>query len=170
MLSFDMNAIQNKAVQVDGELSPSDPVWQEDDVRPAEPVHVSGRLSTAGPGRFFFSGHVEGTAVSACRRCLTDVRAGVDEDVQFLFVEPDDEGAEDPDVFLLDSREGTIDLRPAVREHWMVSVPRYPVCREDCQGFCPTCGTDLNEQQCDCAPQTTDTRWDALRNLRGNSD
>jgi uncharacterized protein len=165
MLSFDTRSLDEKAVQVDGQLSSDDPVWQEEDPRPVEPVQVTGRLSAAGPGRYFFSGRVEGTASAECRRCLTGVSAAVDEDVQFIFVEPGTEDADEPDVFPVDERTGEVDLRAAVREHWLLSVPRYPVCREDCKGFCPTCGTNRNEGACDCAPTSTDPRWDALRDL-----
>ncbi|HKG93257.1 MAG TPA: DUF177 domain-containing protein [Gemmatimonadaceae bacterium] len=170
MLSFDTRSLEEKAVQVDGQLASDDPVWKEEDPRPVEPVQVTGRLSTAGPGRYYFSGRIEGTAAAECRRCLTELRASVDEDVQLIFVEPGTEDADDPDMFPVDERTGEVDLRPAVREHWLLSVPGYALCREDCQGFCPTCGTDRNNGSCDCAPTSTDPRWDALRNHGRSAD
>ena len=56
MLSFDIRSLESKAEQVNGSLSPDDDVWQEGDARPAKPVEVSGRLSSANEGRFYFSG------------------------------------------------------------------------------------------------------------------
>ena len=41
----------------------------------------------------------------------------------------------------------------------------FALCRDDCKGLCPRCGADLNAGPCDCAPQTADPRWDALRKL-----
>ena len=61
-----------------------------------------------------------------------------------------------------------LDMRPALREQWLLAVPAFVHCREDCKGLCPTCGTDLNVGACDCAP-TTDSRWESLRNVRGHS-
>jgi len=166
MLSIDIRALESKPAQVDGDLAVDDPIWEEGDPVPAEPVHVTGRLSAAGPGRYYFSGRVEGTAVGECRRCLTDVRAHVSDDAHLFYMEAGEEGAEDdPDVYLLDPRASAIDLRPAIREHWLLAVPTYVQCREDCQGLCPTCGADLNKGACDCPP-TTDGRWEALRKLR----
>src|SRR5215208_1339591 len=113
MLSFDIRSLEDRAVQVAGQLAPDDPVWQEEDPRPTELVQVTGRLSTAGPGRFYFSGHMQGTASSECRRCLTPLSASVDEDVQFIFAEPGTEDADEPDIFSVDERSGEVDLRPA---------------------------------------------------------
>jgi uncharacterized protein len=168
MLSFDIRSLASKAVQVDGYLPADDPVWREEDVRPSRPVHVVGRLSAAGPNRYYFSGHLDGEAAAECRRCLTDVSVSIAEDVQLLFVESGTEGDDDPDVFVVDSRARELDMRPALREQWLLAVPAFVQCRDDCKGLCPTCGTDLNTGTCDCTP-ATDSRWDALRKVRGQS-
>ena len=168
MLSFDIRSLASKAVQVDGSLPVDDSVWREEDVRPSGPVHVVGRLSAAGPNRYYFSGHLDGEAAAECRRCLTDVSVSVAEDVQLLFMEAGTEGDDDPDVHVVDPRAHELDLRPALREQWVLAVPAFVQCQDDCKGLCPTCGTDLNAGTCDCAP-ATDSRWDTLRKVRGQS-
>lgn len=167
MLSFDIRALEHQAVSVDGELSPDDPVWAEGDFVPAGPIRVRGRLSTAGHGRFYWHGTIEGIATMPCRRCLADASAPVRSEEHLIFVEPDDQDAkDDPDVYQLDPRAAEIDLRPAIREQWLVNVPAFLLCREDCQGLCPTCGADLNAGPCGCPTDTSgDPRWDALRAL-----
>ena len=60
-------------------------------------------------------------------------------------------------------------MRPALREQWLLAVPAFAQCRVDCKGLCPTCGADLNAGACDCAP-VTDSRWDTLRKVRGQSN
>ena len=168
MLSFDIRTLDSKAVQVDGALAPDDPVWEESDPTPDGPVQVRGRLSPAGSGRFYFSGELEGRFRGECRRCLTPVTAPVAESgLHLIFVESDDdEAADDPDVYLLDPRQPELDLRPAIREHWLLSVPGFVECRPDCKGLCPTCGADLNAGDCGCTPTATDSRWDALRSVK----
>ena len=168
MLSFDIRALDSHAVSVDDALAVDDPVWEESDPVPAEPVRVKGRLSSAGSGRFYFSGELEGRVNGECRRCLTPVTSPVQErGLHLIFVESDDEEtADDPDVYLLDPRQPELDLRPAIREHWLLSVPGFAECRTDCKGLCPTCGADLNAVDCGCAPTVTDSRWDALRSAR----
>jgi uncharacterized protein len=171
MLSFDLRALDAHAIAVDGVLPPDDPVWIESDPRPAaEGVRVTGRLSTAGPGRYYFSGALDGAVDAECRRCLTDVRAPVEDELHVVFADADDaEVDDDPDVYRLDPRSQELDLRPAIREQWLLSVPAFVECRADCKGLCPSCGADRNTDACRCETAAVDPRWDALRSLRGES-
>ena len=166
MLSFDIRSLESHAAHVDGRLAPDDPVWEEGDVRPAEPIKVEGRLSVAGQSRFYFSGRVHGKTEVPCRRCLKEVEVSVDEDSHFIFSSEGEDSEDDPDVYPFDPLAATLDLRPAVRETWLLGVPGYALCREDCKGLCPNCGTDWNNGTCDCVPASTESRWDALRAIR----
>ena len=166
MLSFDIRSLEHHGVAVDGMLSPDDGIWQDDDPRPSGPLHVTGRLSTAGAGRYYWHGRIEGDVVMPCRRCLNDASAHVSGEEHVIFVDADDEEADNPDVYTLDPRADEIDLRPAIREQWLLIVPAFVLCRDDCKGLCPTCGVDLNAGECHCPPQVSvDSRWDALRSL-----
>jgi uncharacterized protein len=169
MLSFDIRSLEIKAVHVDGEIRPDDPIWEPGDVRPTEPIRVTGRLSSAGEGRFYFTGRIDGRFELPCRLCLDEVDVEVDEDVHLLLAETGAEEADDPDVFLYDPNERMLDLRPAIRENWLLSAPAYVQCREDCKGLCPTCGTNLNETTCTCTTSKTDSRWDALLKHKSKS-
>jgi uncharacterized protein len=169
MLSFDIRSLETKAVHVDGSLKPDDPIWESADVRPTEPIHVTGRLSSAGEGRFYFTGRIEGRIELPCRLCLEEVDVEVDEDVHLLLAETGAEEADDPDVFLYDPNERMLDLRPSIRENWLLTVPAYVQCREDCKGLCPTCGINLNESTCSCTPTKTESRWDALLKHKSKS-
>jgi uncharacterized protein len=163
MLSFDLRSLEIQAATVAGELAADDPIWDEHDPRPAGPLRVTGRLSRAGAGRFYFHGSIEGTAAGECRRCLADVTTPVALDSYLIFAEMGlGEADEESDEFLFDPGERALDLRPAVREDWLLAAPAFPLCREDCKGLCPTCGADLNEGPCACPP-AADDRWAALR-------
>jgi uncharacterized protein len=172
MLSFDIRSLEREAAAVDAVLPANDDVWIEEDVlRPVrEGVRVTGRLSSAGSGRYYFSGHLSGVTQQECRRCLVAVESEVDADVHVLFAEPGGEDEDDPDVYPLEGARGDlIDLRQAVREQWLLEVPAFSVCRPDCRGLCPKCGADLNAGACGCAPDIDD-RWDALRKIRDASE
>jgi uncharacterized protein len=165
MLSFDIRSIETRAAVVDDTMATDDPVWQTGDPIPAAPVRVTGRLSSAGAGRFYWHGRVDGDVVLPCRRCLTDTTVHVHDESHVIFAEAGSDEADDPDVQVLDERSRQIDLRPTVREQWLLNVPSYAVCREDCKGICPSCGKDLNDGPCDC-PEARDARWDALRRVQ----
>ena len=150
MLSFDIRTLSQGAVQVEGDLSADDPVWLEGDARPVSHVHVTGRLSGAGSGRYYFSGAFTGTAAGECRRCLVPVESAVSGNAHLLYADADDENADEPDVFPIGDSGTILDLRPALREQWLLEAPALPLCRPDCKGFCPTCGADLNAGPCAC--------------------
>lgn len=164
-LSFDRSSLEKQAARVDGRLKSDDPIWEQGDTRPATDLAVTGRLSAAGEGRFYFSGRFEGTVDTECRRCLKAVSPSVFEELHLVFADAGDDEADDSDVYLIDPRSDQVDLRPAIREEWLLAAPAFALCREDCKGLCPRCGADLNLGSCACE-STTDSRWDALKALR----
>lgn len=166
MLYFDIRSLEARAESVDGWLDGEDPVWEAGDTRPAAAgLHVVGRLSSAGHGRFYFGGRFDGTAVTDCRRCLAPATVSVSDEVQLLFAESGLDEAEEDDVIPIPLGERELDLRPAMREEWLLAIPAFALCREDCRGLCPTCGADRNTGDCTCPP-STDPRWEGLRTVR----
>lgn len=154
MLSFPTQKVGAGAVEVSATLDPADKVWLEGDDRPQAPgIGVKGRLSAAGPGRYYFNGALVGEVARECGRCLCEFNESLAAEVNVLFADDAHEKDDDPDVFpLAQGRSGAeIDLRPAVREGWLLEVPVIAVCRPDCKGLCPSCGANLNQGTCMCA-------------------
>src|SRR5688572_24238860 len=129
MLSFSIRALNEGAVLVDADLRLDDEVWLEDDIRPTKAVRVNGRLSGAGSGRYYFSGGFAGVAAGECRRCLVPVETPVRGDAHYLFADADDENADEPDIFPLSDMGTMLDLRPAIREQWLLESSDLPLCR-----------------------------------------
>ena len=169
MLSFDVRSLESHAVVVDEELSADDPVWESGDTKPVNAARVTGRLSAAGPGRFYWHGRIEGDVALECNRCLAGTTAHVRDETHLIFAESGGEETDDPDVYQLDPRETELDLRPALREQWLLAAPTFALCREDCKGLCAHCGADLNAGDHECANEQADPRWDALRKLKQSS-
>jgi uncharacterized protein len=165
MLSFDIRSLETQAVVVDEQLFADDAIWEEGDPKPADSVRVTGRLSSAGAGRFYWHGRIEGDVALECSRCLNDTSAHVSDEAHIIFAESGDEETDDPDVYRLDPKERELDLRPAIREEWILAAPTFGLCRDDCKGLCARCGKDLNDGPCDCEEKSADPRWDALRKL-----
>ncbi|MDQ6718062.1 MAG: DUF177 domain-containing protein [Gemmatimonadota bacterium] len=93
----------------------------------------------------------------------------VDDEVHLIFAEAGADEADDPDVFTYDPNAHELDLRPAIRENWLLVAPAYAECRDDCKGLCAICGRNLNEGACSCVPTKTDSRWDALLPLKSDA-
>ena len=63
--------------------------------------------------------------------------------------------------------DGVLDLRAWARDALALSVPANLLCRPDCAGLCPVCGTNLNEAEADHGhDRAPDPRWAALSRLR----
>jgi uncharacterized protein len=163
MLQVKVGALDRGPVEVSDQVASDDPLFDDVEVELGEPVLVSGRVSRAGLGRFYWKGRIATTVDTACRRCLTPTRVQVARAVEVVFTEDQDtEGASE---YVVPEGAWVIDLRDAVREELILAAEQYTLCREDCKGLCPTCGADLNENSCDCRPPP-DPRWVALEALR----
>lgn len=120
------------------------------------------------------SGSVRSTATGICVRCLEPASYPVDARFQELFAYPDRAAhlhevradAEEDDVYELEG--DLVDLEPVLRDAVVPSLPFQPVCRADCAGLCPQCGTRLDDDP-DHHHETTDPRWAALRGLLADS-
>jgi len=55
------------------------------------------------------------------------------------------------DALRIDERH-VLDLAEITRQYVTTAVPIQPVCRPDCAGLCPGCGTNLNAGRCACTP------------------
>lgn len=100
-----------------------------------------------------------------CRRCLKPVEGRLAAHVRELYApRPPDE--EDEETYPL--RGEMLDLQPLVRDALLLELPLAPLCREDCKGLCPTCGSDLNDAPCSCKRTLSDPRWAALEALKGD--
>lgn len=111
------------------------------------------------------------TLGQVCDRCLTPFTQQVEIELEDEFKPSIDvvSGASLPTIpedtgNLIDDHH-ILDLSEVVRQRLLLNQPLHPLCREDCQGLCPTCGQNLNEGVCECSEPTFDPRWAALREL-----
>jgi uncharacterized protein len=106
------------------------------------------------------SGTVDAEWSGECRRCLGPASGSVRAEVRELF-EP---GSDEEETYLL--RGDQIDVEPLVRDAVLLELPLAPLCREACQGLCPECGANRNDDDCGHKPDTRDPRWAALDQLK----
>lgn len=58
----------------------------------------------------------------------------------------------------------TIDLTNDIREAVFVDLPLKAVCKENCQGLCPSCGQNKNLRACTCV-RAQNPQFEPLRNF-----
>jgi uncharacterized protein len=100
-----------------------------------------------------FEGELRGEAEGTCARCLETYRFPFDERLRVVLAPrataESDEGDDDLGLGFFDGDE--IDVTGLVVEHALLNLPTVPLCREDCRGLCPRCGTNRNVRACECA-------------------
>ncbi len=159
MLRVYVDALDRGPVDVSGSIASDDPLFDDIDFELTGPVRVSGRLLSASLGRFYWQGSLATDVTATCRRCLASTPRQIDVQVNLVFTE--DQDTDDPSEYVVQDKTDVLDLREAIREELILALEAYVLCREDCKGLCPSCGTDLNTNSCDCRPPS-DSRWAAL--------
>jgi uncharacterized protein len=119
---------------------------------------------------------LEGTARTelelTCSRCLEPFRMPVDAAFDMRYLPASDASGvgerevaeEDLDTSVY--RDDQIDVNEVLREQFYLALPMKPLCREDCAGLCPQCGTNRNSGTCSCATELEDPRLAPLRGLK----
>jgi len=153
-------------------------VYQPDDLNPVDervklsgPATVNGKIRLSG-NEVFVNGHVDTRAQVECDRCLKPVEVPVSADFELDYITGSEyestAAAElteaEMSVSVFDGK--AIDVDEIVKEQILLAVPTRMLCREDCKGICPQCGTDRNTGECSCVTKEIDPRWAALKNLK----
>ena len=66
-------------------------------------------------------------------------------------------------------RGAEIQLDSVCLEMISLALPVKPLCRDDCAGLCPRCGTDRNEAPCGCSETAPNSPFAVLAALRGET-
>ena len=69
------------------------------------------------------------------------------------------------EVVFLDFSDDLIDLKQAVRDNILLSMPMRILCSLECPGLCPDCGRSLKEGPCQCSSKDIDPRLAVLEQL-----
>jgi uncharacterized protein len=131
------------------------------------------------------SGYLSSEAVGECTRCLDPVTFEIEEEFQELFHYPADprhkpkgQGRErskdEPNEIevgdedeILEMEGDFINLDAPIRDALVLNLPVNPLCSEDCEGLCPTCGVKWADLPDDHEHQVSDIRWAGLEDWKG---
>ncbi len=107
-----------------------------------------------------------------CARCLEPVGNSVAEEFDLIYrpLGVDAKGDEasitrDETEIGYYQGEGLL-LEDVLKEQILLALPVKQVCKENCKGLCPQCGTNLNAGKCNCVTGLADARWNALEGIR----
>lgn len=104
-----------------------------------------------------------------CDRCLEEFQQDLSSGYGVMFVTDQDAVEGDGEEVQVISNDSThVDLAEDVRQFVILGLPQKMLCREDCAGLCPTCGSNLNLGKCECKSDDTDARWSELQKILKN--
>lgn len=101
---------------------------------------------------------VTATAHLTCTRCLIEWDEPIAVEAEQYFRTTSDEDG----YGIVDDQ---IDLAGPARDELALALPVTPLCRHDCRGLCPTCGTDLNSHPCGGHGDDSDSPFATLKDL-----
>jgi len=128
-------------------------------------LHLDLRMESVSEG-VLVSGIVSGDLEGECGRCLRPIEDELTVRIQELYAYPDsatEETTDEDEVGRL--QDDLLDLEPALRDAVVLALPVNPLCREDCPGLCPDCGTPWDELPEGHSHEQADPRWAALQGL-----
>ncbi len=102
-----------------------------------------------------------------CDRCGASFKSSLKSDYKMVYLMNEAPLETDSiNISYLSRIEDKIDTISDVREFALLSVPMKKLCKENCKGLCPKCGSDLNKEQCKCITEEIDPRWKPLMELK----
>lgn len=121
------------------------------------------------------TGWVRTTLRIACSRCLIEVCVPVELAIEERMPLDEVRHPRPPAEAAIDSLVASVvhlvqgrpilDTDELIRQHLLLEVPIRVLCDAACRGLCPTCGANLNEGPCVCAPERRESPLAALASL-----
>jgi uncharacterized protein len=131
---------------------------------PVEPALVHTRLDisrTTGDG-YALRLRFDASLAGPCMRCLETARPVFSVDAREV-----SQAGETDELSSEYVERGVLDLHAWARDALALTLPTKLLCRPDCAGLCPVCGTDLNAAGPDHGHEREpDARWSKLSELR----
>lgn len=124
-------------------------------------VSVKGSIINIG-GSLELKATVTGEYETPCARCLKPVMSSFDADIY------EDLIGEDANEELIVKDGNEWNLAELILSGVLLELPMVALCSEDCKGFCPTCGKNLNSETCSCESEEWDSRFDILKNFKAD--
>ena len=110
-------------------------------------------------------GRIDALTELDCSRCLDAYWQPLKIDFTEIFSSHPIENAENDLGEQPLPSDGSIDLTPIIRDYASLDIPIRQVCKEECKGLCPTCGANLNLEDCGHKQESIDPRLEGLRAL-----
>ncbi|EET61711.1 putative ACR, COG1399 [Marvinbryantia formatexigens DSM 14469] len=127
---------------------------------------VSLEIRNMGDRKLQITGSTVLTVRIPCDRCLEDVdvtlELSFEKEADLNKSEAESQQTLENFVYV----EGySLDVDKLVYSELLVNWPSKVLCKEDCKGICSICGTNLNQNTCNCRKEETDLRMAKIQEI-----
>ena len=109
-----------------------------------------------------FTGKIEYTFTDECARCLKEFGRRIESSFQADIVEKEDTESDEIQLLIAD---GSIKMDETIKQLIYLTLHMKSLCSKDCICICPSCGVNLNNEQCKCENNLRDPRLEKLKDL-----
>lgn len=134
------------------------------DIVSKEPVGL--HIQNLGKRRLMVEGKANLVLQIPCDRCLEPVNVPLDLTIseELDMSKTDEERVADLDEQPYVSGYN-LDVDQLLCNELLLNLPMKVLCKEDCQGICNRCGTNLNHGTCSCEQHSPDPRMSVIQDL-----
>ena len=169
----DLKDLTQDRISLEGTFEPGALDFTGNDFRQSGPLVWSAHVERAGE-EIRVTGSLTGAVEWSCSRCLEPAQCGISRSFDLFFRQRDEEFFdEDDDVELTEEDMRTsffsgtqLEIGDVIREQVLLALPMKVLCRVDCKGLCPVCGTNLNTNSCNCHEERFSPHMDKLLDFK----
>ena len=169
----DLKDLAHEKISFQGAFEPGTVDFSSDNIRQTGLLEWSASAERPG-GEIRINGSLKATVELMCSRCLDTARLDIAKSFDLFFRQRDELMFDEDDEIELaewDTRTafftGTqVAIGEILREQILLALPMKALCRVDCKGLCPTCGTNLNSGSCHCPKEQFSPYMGTLMELK----
>ena len=168
MLIIEVASIPPEGLEVDEALTPGEVhVQGEETFVLLDGGRLACRLDRGDDRSVHVRGRLSAKVELQCGRCLEAYPLAMDQELDLFYLphQADEEDEAEDEVELADRdmvvayyQGDRLDLGEMIREQLFLALPMKRLCREQCAGLCPTCGSNRNARPCSCPPAEVGSR------------
>ena len=144
-----------------------------ENLRQIGPLDWSATAERAG-AEIRITGSLATTLETSCSRCLEPAQSKVSKAFDLFFRERDEAMFDEDDEIELEEKDtrtafftgAKLAIADILREQILLALPMKALCKVDCQGLCPVCGTNLNNSRCGCSQEEFSPHMDTLLEIK----
>jgi len=168
---LDVKDLAVRKLRIRKSYAPGSIDYHSPDIKQVQPLEVTGAAELL-DGQIRVTGDLETKIEMVCARCLEPVIEEVTRSFDLFYrplakdLKPREDRLKDDDTEIGFFQGEGLFLADVLKEQVLLALPLKAICRSDCRGLCPNCGSNLNHEECRCETHATDPRLAPLARLK----